>query len=42
VGERTALVINIPDQVYEYEAPDERRIDPHENNIPYDWARRDG
>ena len=42
VGERTALVINIPDQVYEYEDPDEHRVDPHENDIPYDWARRDG
>ena len=42
VGERTALVINIPDQVYDYEAPDERRVDPHENDIPYDWARKDG
>ncbi len=41
VGERSALVINIPDQPYQYGAPDEHRIDPHENDIPYCWARRD-
>jgi len=22
--------------------PDELRIDPHNNNIPYDWKRKDG
>lgn len=42
VGEQTALVLNIPDQVYNYSAPDEHRVDPHDNDIPYDWARRDG
>ena len=42
VGERAALVINIPDQVYNYSAPDEHRRDPHDADIPYDWARRDG
>jgi len=42
VGETTALILNIPDQVYQYESPDEHRVDPHENDIPYDWARRDG
>lgn len=42
VGERTALVVNIPDKVYHYQRPDEHRVDPHENDIPYDWRRRDG
>jgi len=42
VGEHTALVLNIPDQVYAYEAPDEQRVDPHGKDVPYDWARRDG
>jgi dTDP-4-dehydrorhamnose 3,5-epimerase len=42
VGEHTALIINVPDQVYRYEAPDEQRVDPHENDTPYDWRRRDG
>lgn len=42
VGEQTALIINLPDRVYRYDAPDEHRMDPHENDIPYDWRRRDG
>jgi dTDP-4-dehydrorhamnose 3,5-epimerase len=42
VGTTTALVMNIPDQVYDYSGPDEIRLDPHDNDIPYDWARRDG
>jgi dTDP-4-dehydrorhamnose 3,5-epimerase len=41
VGERTALVINAPDQVYDYAAPDEHRRDPHDRGIPYDWALRE-
>lgn len=42
LGQQTALVINIPDRPYRYEAPDEHRVDPHDNDIPYAWARRDG
>jgi len=42
ISESEALVINIPDHVYVYDAPDEFRIDPHNNDIPYNWARKDG
>jgi dTDP-4-dehydrorhamnose 3,5-epimerase len=42
VGEAAALILNVPDQVYGYDASDEHRVDPHENDIPYDWGRRDG
>jgi dTDP-4-dehydrorhamnose 3,5-epimerase len=28
--------------VYRYDDPDEFRVHPHENEIPYDWARKDG
>ena len=28
--------------VYNYGEPDEFRIDPHENDIPYTWERKDG
>lgn len=42
VGEHTALIINIPDQVYSYQMPDEHRLDPHDNDIPYRWERKDG
>lgn len=37
-----ALVLNLPDKAYNYENPDEFRVDPHENDVPYDWARKDG
>jgi dTDP-4-dehydrorhamnose 3,5-epimerase len=42
VSEEEALIINIPTQVYNYEKPDEHRLDPHQNDIPYDWRRKDG
>lgn len=37
----TALAINAPDRPYDYADPDEIRIDPHDNDIPYDWSRKD-
>jgi dTDP-4-dehydrorhamnose 3,5-epimerase len=42
IGDHAAVIINVPDQVYQYGSPDEHRVDPHDNDIPYDWARRDG
>jgi dTDP-4-dehydrorhamnose 3,5-epimerase len=42
IGSEEALVLNLPDKCYDIERPDEYRIDPHHNDIPYDWARRDG
>lgn len=42
IGEREAIVINIPDKVYNYEAPDEYRKPAHGSDIPYDWSRKDG
>jgi len=40
VGE--ALVINVPTEPYDRENPDEFRLDPHENHVPYKWERKDG
>lgn len=37
-----AIVVNVPTEVYDREDPDEFRLDPHQNDIPYDWSRRDG
>ena len=42
ISEEEAVVINIPTEVYVYSAPDEYRLPPHEKDIPYDWARKDG
>jgi len=41
VSEDEALVINIPTETYNYDEPDELRCDPHDNDIPYDWSRKD-
>lgn len=37
-----AYIINVVTEVYNYEAPDEHRLDPHQGGIPYDWTRKDG
>ncbi|UCC66290.1 MAG: dTDP-4-dehydrorhamnose 3,5-epimerase family protein [Deltaproteobacteria bacterium] len=42
ISEMEAIAINIPTEVYNREKPDEYRIHPHDNDIPYDWAREDG
>ena len=42
IGTEPAYLLNIPTEVYNYENPDEYRIHPHNNDIPYDWARKDG
>jgi dTDP-4-dehydrorhamnose 3,5-epimerase len=42
IGVEPALLLNIPTEPYNYERPDEYRIDPHGNDIPYDWACKDG
>lgn len=37
-----AVVINMSSEPYYHAKPDEFRVDPHQNDIPYDWSRRDG
>ena len=37
-----AIVVNTPTETYNYGEPDEFRVHPHENDIPYDWNRKDG
>jgi dTDP-4-dehydrorhamnose 3,5-epimerase len=42
VGDKTSIVINMPDKVYDYNNPDEKRIPPHNNGIiDYDWHNID-
>lgn len=41
VGTETAMIINLPTHPYNHSDPDEHRVDPHDNDIPYDWGRRD-
>ena len=42
VSETESLVVNCPTEKYDYENPDEQRLDPHTKDIPYDWTRKDG
>lgn len=42
LSQREAICINIPTEVYNYDQPDEFRVDPHKNDIPYAWERKDG
>ncbi len=42
VSETEAMVINTVDYPYNPTEPDEYRTHPHDNDIPFDWTRRDG
>jgi len=42
ISEKEAMVVNLPTEVYDYKNPDEFRVDPHKNDIPYKWDRKDG
>ncbi|MCZ7585466.1 MAG: dTDP-4-dehydrorhamnose 3,5-epimerase family protein [Deltaproteobacteria bacterium] len=42
VGTEEAIVINVPTEPYRYDDPDEYRVPPHDNSIPYDWSQKDG
>jgi len=42
ISQEEAVVINIPTETYNYERPDEYRLDPYQNEIPYDWRLKEG
>ncbi len=42
VGQTEAYIVNIASETYNYDDPDEYRTHPHENDIPYEWAQKDG
>jgi dTDP-4-dehydrorhamnose 3,5-epimerase len=42
IGTEPAMLVNTPTEPYKYDQPDEYRVDPHTNDIPYDWSRKDG
>lgn len=42
ISEEEAMVVNCPTEPYNYNEPDEFRVHPHDNDIPYDWAGKDG
>jgi dTDP-4-dehydrorhamnose 3,5-epimerase len=42
ISELEAIAVNCPTEPYNREEPDEYRLPPHENDIPYEWRRKDG
>lgn len=41
ISEEESMAINCPTEVYNYDNPDEFKVDPHNNDIPYEWKRKD-
>ncbi len=39
VGNKEAVVINVPTLAYNHTEPDEYRVDAFTNDIPYDWKK---
>ncbi len=42
ISTEEAIVVNTPTEAYDHREPDEFRVHPHDNDIPYDWERKDG
>jgi len=41
LGPGMTLIVNVPTELYNYQEPDEYRLPPDTDQIPYDWARKD-
>jgi dTDP-4-dehydrorhamnose 3,5-epimerase len=41
VSQEMALIVNVPTELYNYDEPDEYRVPPHSDEVPYDWTRQD-
>lgn len=41
ISTEASLVVNVPTEPYDYDSPDEYRLEPH-GTLPYDWTRKDG
>ena len=39
VSNNEAIIVNTVTEPYNYKTPDEYRMDPYENDIPYDWRK---
>jgi dTDP-4-dehydrorhamnose 3,5-epimerase len=42
ISDKEAIVVNVPTEPYNRREPDEYRVPPHDNDIPYRWERKDG
>jgi dTDP-4-dehydrorhamnose 3,5-epimerase len=41
ISDEEAIVVNVITEPYNAAEPDEFRVDPYNNDIPYDWKRKD-
>ena len=41
-GTTEGIILNIPTEAYNYDDPDEYRVHPFDNDIPYDWGVKEG
>lgn len=41
LGPGMTLMVNVPTELYNYQEPDEYRLPPDTDQIPYNWARKD-
>jgi dTDP-4-dehydrorhamnose 3,5-epimerase len=41
ISQSEAILINVPTEPYNYDEPDEFRVEPHGDDVPYDWERKD-
>ena len=41
IGQKEAIVVNVPTEAYNREQPDEFRLPAHTDKIPYDWSQKD-
>jgi len=42
VSDHEVIIVNCPTESYNHESPDEYRIHPFDNDIPYHWQRKEG
>ncbi len=42
VGEEPCYIVNCPTEHYNKKEPDEFRVDPFDNDIPYEWTAKKG
>jgi dTDP-4-dehydrorhamnose 3,5-epimerase len=42
IGQELAIIVNVPTELYNYESPDEFRMPPDTNKIPYKWGLEPG
>ncbi|MBI5183244.1 MAG: dTDP-4-dehydrorhamnose 3,5-epimerase family protein [Nitrospinae bacterium] len=41
ISDKEGIIINCPTELYNYDNPDEFRIDPYDNDLPYNWHRKE-